>query len=117
MCTVMLILHDVSLQVTKETIHNLAPRLGDGCMTIVFRNNCCDSLVVKEAIDRSALTRCYNILNSIWLGVGEEGGGGGRMKLSVTPSGPGGQVALGSNGGGGQSASRSGKKKLQLAKR
>lgn len=104
------ILH--SPQITKENIFNIVARLGDGCMTVVFRNNCCDSLVVKEVINRSALTLCHKIISGIWMGVGENLSQGSGKKFNTPPGRP---VTPGDNGGSGhQSVSESGKRKLKL---
>ena len=91
-------------------------RLGDGSMTVVFKNSCCDCLVVKEVVNRAALTLCHKLICGIWMGVGENFSQGGGKKFATAP---GGAVtpAAGDESGGGQSVSRStssGKKKLQL---
>ena len=96
---------------------NVVARLGDGAMTIVFRNSCCDSLVVKEVIKRSELTLCHKVICGIWMGVGENFSQGTGKKFTTAPGGLATPTAGDESGGGGQCVSRSmssGKKKMQL---
>ena len=94
----------------KENVTKVAARLGDGAMTVVFRNSCCDSLVVKEVTNRSALTLCHKIISGIWMGIGDTlSEGSARQKFNSSPGGP-----MASSTGPSLSKSSSGKKKLQL---
>ena len=70
---------------TKDNISKVVARLGDGSMTIVFQQSCCDSLVVKEVIDRSALTLCHKIICGIWMGIGENAMKGDLERFSSPP--------------------------------
>ena len=74
-------------QVTKENISNVVARLGNGSMTLVLRHSCCDSLVVKEVVDRSALTLCHKIVYGIWMGIEGNVGKGGLEKFVSPPAG------------------------------
>ena len=94
------------VQVTKENVTNVVARLGEGSMTVVFKEGCCDSIVIKEVVDRGALTLCHKIISEIWMGVGEAAGGGTQW-LGSSPTGR-------SSDSGGQSLSASGKRKMEL---
>ena len=100
------------MQVTKENITKVVARLGDGSMTVVFKHGCCDSIVVKEVIDRGALTLCHKIISGIWMDVGETIGRGATQWLGSPASGRG--VTTQSTSEVGQNLSASGKKKIEL---
>lgn len=86
----------------------MAARLGDGTMTVVFRNSCCDSLVVKEAVNRTALTLFHKIISTIWMGVGEPLSRGTTKNFNSPPGGLGTPEVR-------SDATRSEKNKLQLS--
>ena len=90
----------------------MAARLGDGCMTVVFRNSCCDSLVIKEVVNRTSLTLCYKIISGIWMDVKENLSKGVGTKFNTTPEKP---VTPESSSSGLKSAKR--KLQLNLGKR
>ena len=97
---------------TKENVSNVAARLGDGTMTVVFRNSACDSLVVKEVVNRSALTLFHKIVSAIWMGVGEPLSRGTTINFS---SPPGGLAMAEVKTEAGRSVSKTEKSKLQLS--
>ena len=100
---------------TKENITKVVARLGEGSTTVVFKHGCYDSIVIKEVIDRGALTLCHKIVSSIWMGVGEMGtaGGGTTEWLGASPV-SGREAATQPTGEVGHSLSASGKRKIEL---
>ena len=98
---------------TKENITKVVARLGDGSMTVVFKHGCCDSIVVKEVVDRGALTLCHKIISGIWMDVGETIGRGATQWLG-SPSAGGHKVTTQTTSEVGQNLSASGKKKIEL---
>ena len=73
-------------------------------MTMVFRHGCCDSVVVKEVIDRGALTRCHKIISAISMGLGD-------MSVKGTPPTVGRERSL---SGVGETLSAGGRRKIEL---
>ena len=84
-------------------------------MTVVFKHGCCDSIVIREVIDRGALTLCHKIVSSIWMGVGEVGTAGRGTTEWLGASPVSGRVATTQpTGEVGHSLSASGKRKIEL---
>ena len=98
------------IQVTKDNVAKVAARLGEGSMTVVFRHGCCDSLVVKEVVNRGALTLCHKIISGIWMGVEGVTSEGVAERFGSPPTG--GHGAAGSEAG--QSLSARGRRKIEL---